>query len=346
VGIYAIIPRLARALDLSLPQAIDTFFIGIVLVSLVAGIAGCFRCFRSWWLRGWSVLMLVVVARLCLQLGDVYVVPAGLAMGLLPWYLHFYRQRRTSIWFVGFAVLLGAAVGAGHWVRGHAGTPLLLFVLVSLVLCADRPWRRRAVILAAVAAGLLIPTVCFHSIVAERDRYLAEVRPGYEPVTARHPVWHNVYLGFGFLRNDHSITYLDDVAVTRVQQLQPGVIYMSTEYQRVLRGEVFRLLREDPWFVLRTLGGKFGVLLRFLLFYANIGLFVPLLRPKGRAIEAAFWAALASGSLYGLLVMPSPKYTLGFIALAALYGLFGLERLSLRPLVAGLPAETVPVRVE
>ena len=66
VGIYAIIPRLARALDLSLPQAIDTFFIGIVLVALVAGIVGCFRCFRSWWLRGWSVLMLVVVARLCL----------------------------------------------------------------------------------------------------------------------------------------------------------------------------------------------------------------------------------------------------------------------------------------
>jgi hypothetical protein len=346
VGIYAIIPRLARTLDLSLPQAIDTFFIGIVLVALVAGIVGCFRCFRSWWLRGWSVLMLVVVSRLCLQLGDVYIVPATLAVGLLPWYLYFFRQRTTSVWFVGFAVLLGAAVGTGHWVRGHAGTPILLFVLISLALCAHRSPRRRAAILAALFAGLLIPTVYFHSLVGERDRYLAEIRPGYEPVTARHPLWHNVYIGFGFLRNVHGIRYSDDIAAERARQLQPGVTYMSAEYQRLLRGEVLRLLREDPWFVIRTLGGKFGVLLRFLLFYANIGLFVPLLRPKGRAIESAFWVALAFGSLYGLLVMPYPRYALGFIALAALYGLYGLERLACRPLIAGLPAGSVPVRVE
>ena len=45
-----------------------------------------------------------------------------------------------------------------------------------------------ATILVALFAGLLIPTIYFHSLVGERDRYLAEIRPGYEPVTARQPI--------------------------------------------------------------------------------------------------------------------------------------------------------------
>jgi hypothetical protein len=336
VGIYELIPRLVRGLDLTLPQATDTFFIGLILVSLAAAIAGSFFCFRSWWMRGWSAFMLVAVTLPCLQFGDVYLVPACLALALVPWYLFFYGRERVDGWFLTFALLLGGVVATGHWVRGHAGTPILLLVLVSMLGHGRLSWSKRGLVIGAVILGALGPMIYFDSLVRQRDAYLERQLPGYERAPARHPLWHNAYLGLGYLENDHGITYLDDAASKRAQELKPGVGYMTPEYLRLLRGEIVRITREDPVFVARTLLVKCWVLVRFLFFYANVGLLAALIRPKGRALESAFWSALAFGALSGVLVIPSVKYTLGFIALAAWYGLFGLNQLSSRPLKTGV----------
>ena len=118
----------------------------------------------------------------------------------------------------------------------------------------------------------------------------------------------------------------EDAAITRAQALKPGVGYMTPEYQQTLREEIVRIARADPAFVARTLLAKCWVLFRLLFYYANFGLLAALVRPKGWATESAFGSALAFGALSGVLVLPSVKYTLGFIALAALYGLFGLNR--------------------
>jgi len=42
-------------------------------------------------------------------------------------------------------------------------------------------------------------------------------------------------------------------------------------------------------------------------------------------LELAFWLAIAFNGLYGILVLPNPKYLVGLIAFAALYGVYSIE---------------------
>ena len=131
---------------------------------------------------------------------------------------------------------------------------MLAFLTLGMVSAASA-------VIGAVVMGLLLPTVYFASLVKQRNAYLAQQLPEYEPIPARHPLWHNLYMGLGYLENDHGITYLDDAAITRARALSPGVGYMTPAYQQTLRGEVVRITREDPVFVARTLLAKCWVLI-------------------------------------------------------------------------------------
>ncbi len=62
-----------------------------------------------------------------------------------------------------------------------------------------------------------------------------------------------------------------------------------------------------------------------LLVCANFGLPSALLYRKPRAVEAAFWLVFAFTATQGLLASPNPDYLLGYMALAVLYGVLGID---------------------
>jgi glycosyl transferase family 2 len=47
--------------------------------------------------------------------------------------------------------------------------------------------------------------------------------------------------------------------------------------------------------------------------------------PKSWSLELAFWCSLGFSSLFGLLVIPNPRYLLGYIAFAVLYGVVSID---------------------
>ena len=66
--------------------------------------------------------------------------------------------------------------------------------------------------LAALLAGLLMPSFFTGIPLRKRDTFLAEHDSNYRPVMTRHVLWHATYIGLGFLSNSYVSGYKDSQA--------------------------------------------------------------------------------------------------------------------------------------
>jgi hypothetical protein len=121
------------------------------------------------------------------------------------------------------------------------------------------PVRKRALVVVLLIAGFVVPVVYFHVLVSRRDAVLEKLEPGYKPVVSHDPFWHNVYGGLGYLNNDYGLKNLDQTVKDKARAIQPGVEYVSPEYERILRTEVFRIAKAHPRFIFETLVAKSGL---------------------------------------------------------------------------------------
>ena len=327
VGIYYIVPRIATWLGLDTGGSVDLLLGGTMLLSLAAGMAGVFLLYRRWSVRCVAFLMLAGVSLTAWNVGDVYLVGSSVAVAMAPWCVYLYRRGSGSPVdiMVGFAA--GILIGAANFLRSHSGTAVLIFLLSLILSCPREDRTKKALLAAVVLLGILLSSMPFRLAVRERDRFLARNAPGYGAVVARHPFWHSVYIGFGYLSNEYGIRYEDEVAARKVRDVSPKAGYVSAEYERILRGETLRLALRHPLFVLRTVFAKAGVLFLFFLIFANLGFLFRKRYPQDRAVENSFFASLAFSALPGILVIPQPGYLLGYIAFAALYGINGIDRI-------------------
>lgn len=328
VGIYYIVPRIATWLELDLERSVDVFLGSMVLLSLVACMGGMFLLYRRWSVRFVVFLMLAGVSMVALNVGDVYLVNSSVVIAMVPWCVYLHRRESLSAWHLLAGLPAGILIGTANFLRSHSGTAVLVFLL-ALVLSRPRADRTKNALLAAVVLlGILLSSMPFRIAVRERDRFLERNAPGYGTVVARHPFWHSIYIGFGYLSNEYGIRFDDAVAARKVREISPKAAYVSAEYERILRGETFHLALRHPLFVLRTIFAKAGVLFLFFLIFANLGFFYRKRFPQDPAEEISFFASLAFSALPGILVIPQHGYLLGYIAFSALYGINGIERIA------------------
>ena len=149
--------------------------------------------------------------------------------------------------------------------------------------------------------------------------------PDYPTVLPAHAFWHSAYIGFGYLSNEVVTSYNDQVAYDKVQSLVPGTLYESPEYQHILRRQVWLLVRQHPQLVLYTLAAKLGVICSMFLVFANVGLIAVKRVRKPLGLELPFWTGIVFNALFGILVIPSVAYLLGFITFATLYGAVSVD---------------------
>ena len=326
LGAYYLIPRLASVLDLRLAMAADVFLGTILCGSFLIGFIGFVFLFRRGLSRTIALIALLLLFGVSFLAGDVYVVLSSTAVALIPWLLYFVKRGVVDVWLVTFALGAGLCAGFANLIRGHSGTGFMLFIAIAVLFAIRCGWRSRILVTAVTLAACAAPSLYFHTLLDRRDAYLNAVQPGTPPVRVQHPFWHSVYIGFGFLSNEMVPAYQDRVAGYKVTSVSPSVSYLSAEYEGILKKEVFSLIRNHRSFVVMTLAAKMGVIGLALLLSTNVGLLAAVLYPKPWPIELAFWLAIAFNSLFGLLVVPHPKYLLGFIAFGTLYAVVSIDR--------------------
>lgn len=334
-GIYYFVPALMRSFGTGLDQAINLFFGGIGLLAFLAGLTGLFLRYRQPNQRFVAFLVLAVASCIALLIGDVYLVSFFFVVATVPWILYALDQPdQKTIWLVFPLIALMAPLA--NTVRSHAGTGVVLFLAVLFLTGLVRTQKKAVLVLVMLLAASM-PLFGLNHLVRQRDAYISKQEPAARLSDGKHPFWHSVYIGLGFLSNPYVGQYLDEVAIKKVRSLDPKAEYLSPQYDQILKQETLKVVREHPKFIVLTIAAKAGVIVMFFVIFANLGLAAGLIWKKPWQIDLAFACSLFFSSLFGLLVMPSSNYLLGFIGLAVMYSIVsinhGLKGISLQAFV-------------
>jgi len=320
VGSYFLIPKFSALFGLPLPRAIDLFYDTLLVFGFLAGAVGFLVLYEKPLTRSVALVGLFALTVLAYHVGDVYVFFFLTAVIATPWTLVLMRSPEGSLMAV-FLAMLGVLLGTANAVRGHAGTAALLFSCLLIFFQVSARTTRKLILFLCLLGGMVVPKLFFAREVARRDAFLSTQCPGYGTLSAQHPMWHVVFLGFGYLQNDYGISWSDGAAYQKVQSIAPGTTYGSVRYEQILRREVLQLVRQHPWFVFLTVTSKLGVVLALVALGINIGALAAISTPKPWAVELSFWTAILFSGLFALLAIPAPAYLLGLISFAVLYGI-------------------------
>ena len=325
IGSYCFIPKLVHVFGLELDTAISLFYTGMVILSFVAAAVAICRYCKTNLGKAISLFALVLLSLVIVRLGDVYVVLGVTPMALVPWWL--YLQQRGNIKICLFyCALAGLIMAVAHFIRAHAGSGVLVFVITSLLFTKRYSWKHKAAFCTTLVAGMLAMFTYFGHLERQRDAYyFATLGETYQPPLKRHPFWHAVYLGFGFLNNDYGIVFKDANAKAKAASIDPNARHGTPKYEAILKSQVLQLIRNDPHFVLQTAFAKLGGCLMYLLIFANVGLILAYIYPKERLLDFAFAGAMGFNALFGILALPLPQYLLGLISFSTIYGMISID---------------------
>ncbi len=325
VGIYYFVPKIANLLDVNVAAATNIFFSGLLFISLVIGSIGFLLLFKNRLAQGISIVALLLLTLVSWEIGDVYIAKTVAAVTVLPLFLYFIKNKKFSLIFYFFMFGAGFIIGFNHLIRSYSGLAVGVFIL-SMLVFLNITWKQKMALVIVLSVGVLLPTTYVSTVLNKRDAFLIKNEAMVEGNLRQHALWHNVYLGFGYLNNKYGIEYNDNIARAKVASIVPNNKYRAynQEDNDILRREFFKLVKNDPLFTLTTVFSKVGILIGYLLVYANVGLIASFYRTKERSIEVAFWLAMVLSSLPAILVMPSSIYMLGFIAMATLYGIYSI----------------------
>jgi hypothetical protein len=238
----------------------------------------------------------------------IFWVPAWANLFLLPLLLVVAKRwKRSSVWLL---VALAVVASLASSVRANAGLGFLLGALFLIVARVPRSRLRLTSVVVIVLAYLSISTFAMNAIQLQRDDVVRHDFTSLYP--NGHPVWHNAYIGLGYLKNPYGIRLKDSVAVAAAHKQDPGAVFPTKRYERVLRGLYFRTLRRHPSFVLHEYAVKTGVVMSWALtWFSPMVLLIPLLLLFGKERRTRqFQVALLAGAgivgaMSGVIVDPS-----------------------------------------
>lgn len=319
LGLYLFAPPLARAAGVEPVLAASWLLIGLLIVSALVGLAGWLLVLESVVAKAEAFVAVAALAALAGFRGDVYVASVAVLLAGVPWTILLWRRRPPTTLLVGATVALGTWAGLCNLFRAHSGTTLLVFAVTGTIALAAASRRWKLTLLLGLIVGLLLVSLPVGALIESRSSYLSDKQESAMIERAGHPFWHTAYIGLGFLSNPYGISYSDTIALDEARRHTPDVVYLSEEYESILRRSYFRVALEHPVFFASTLAAKAGVLLAMLLVVAGWAIPLALRYPKPLNEDVAFGAALLFAALPGIVATPVIEYLTGLVALAALW---------------------------
>lgn len=296
--------------------------------------------------RAAGILAPLALALLVISFGasDVYWAGPWAVLTLLPLvFLLAQRWSRAAI-----PLLLAIGLGASLATSVRSGSGLGVVIAAALVILrAPTSWPKRAGCLALLAAAYLAITPLGLAAVRSYRNHDLHTQLGKNQPTS-HSLWHNTYIGLGYMPNRWRLQYRDQLAIETVQKARPGTKFLGPGYDSELRKLWSRAVSEDPSYFVRESLEKvvaaIGHSARFLVVMVLALTAIALVGLLGRVRYMALLSlpALALAVVPVVLVMPIHVYEL------PLYGVIGLIAvlaiaLAAEPALAAVRARRLPV---
>lgn len=326
IGIYYWIPKLTLWLQCSLATATTLFFYGLIIASLVSAALSFFIIYKRWLERLLVTLYLAGATAFAFTLTDVYIAYFAATFLVIPPALALRTKKDSSLQYLYYG-LAGIILATLHYIRAYSGLAPLVFLLIYIA-GDKKPIIAKVFKYGCLALGFIMPVLFFRTLYQHSLDYSKNVLHIHPETSINHIFWHTVYVGFGFLNfmNEDNIRYDDKCAGDKVLSLAPDLPLVHDErYEALLKNEVLHLIKHQKAFVLFTVFAKIGVLLYYLLRYANVGLLMLFLRRFIWPVDLAFAAAMTTSCIFPLIAIPLPFYTAGLSSLAILFAIWSIN---------------------
>ncbi len=328
IGLYLLVPKLMDAFNISLDSALSLFYNGMSIGALIIGSIGSLCLFKKSSQRLIAIAYLLLLTKITTASFDNYRAPAALAIAAIPWALYL-LQTTPKMGAYLYLFVLGIAAGSVHYIRSHAGVAPLLFAATLLLFSciSQRAWRQLIFSICWMLAGLAVPITYFKYQQYRYHQFIKTHVPQQTGISQFHGFWHPVLGGLGFLANEFGLSYKDSEIAKKVSERDASWDRESgPHYEQIAKAVIIDLAKKHPWFIINTLAAKAGILLMYLIIFANIGLLALWYKPLPWHLSLAFLLALGWSALPGLLAIPITPYLYGFIAISGLLGLVGINR--------------------
>lgn len=256
-GIYLVVPELAQLTGADSSVTVFKTF-AAVMMGVVAALAPLL-VYLLVGTAGLALLapFLVLASFPWLTNRDIYFVNAWIVLVGMP-LAYLVAERRVSRG-LGFALLALGAIAASfsNAIRAQAGTGVAVTLALATVV-GEPSWRRRLGGVALVVVSFFAISPFAMTAIRNHSRDVVDM-PRSNTLTA-HPVWHNAYIGLGYLPNAWGIRWLDSVAFKRAKQVDPDVQPATRRYDRLIRREYFRIVENHPFWALKLYLAKLAAL--------------------------------------------------------------------------------------
>ncbi|NGX50430.1 MAG: hypothetical protein K1060chlam2_00276 [Chlamydiae bacterium] len=332
-GLYYFVPQLAKYFNLSVDMATTLFLISLLALGTSIAICCFFFIFNNWISRIAASFGLLLLAQISYNCSDVYIAYFFGVSTTVPLFLLLkHRLPKSKYLFLGILAFSGIMIGYSNIIRKYSGTTALIFLVLWMMFNLNLKKKTLVLYIGLLFVFSLIPFFHGKNLEKNRNAFLEQNQPSGHYQPRPFPTWHLFYIGLGYFENDYGLYHKDECAAEKVKSINPEVAYLSEEYNQILRGEYFLLLKSAPWFILKTYLMKLLILCWKFLKYTNLGLIGYFyVRPSWREL-LPFLAAASFAALPGIVAEPQKLYVLGMVSLSAIFGVY----------MIGLSLEKIP----
>ena len=319
--LFPIAPLLMKWFCISLDQAIWWTYAVFTALGITIAITGFLRLSKDLISRVVAVVGVLGVGAICYVVYDIYLL-SFFALCFVPWLFALLSEKKIIL-LVLYCFLTGCITIGINFLRLHTATALGLMVVGAISLYYKFSWRT-GVLLLCFGCGAGISSWGIQRSLEARNTYLDRQGIHHDSADLPHTFWHNIYAGLGFITNDYGLYYSDNCSMIKAEVEAPGVKIYTSEYETVLRRETLKVCKAHPQFVLKMLFAKGGILLYYLLIFANVGLVCAWFYRKPWYIEISYLIAICFNALPGLVTIPVAPYLTGFFTIATFYGIHSI----------------------
>ncbi len=324
IGLYYFIPLVATGLNLTGAQALAVFQWAVLLVATAIGIMISLRLFRGREPRLFAIMGMLGIATLAFGLGDVYMLAPLFVAAVVPATLYMMTHPDENRLLLTLTTI-GFLASIANFVSQFAAAAGLTFVL-GLIAASKRSRKTRWWLAASVAAGYLMASAITQVSVSRRDALLRGADTSYEAPGRTQGVWVKTYLGLGFLTNPYVPAYRNDVAQGKLMELAPGTTLEMPAADRILRAEALAIAGAHPWFIVRTIAAKLGVIFIYLFIFVMAAQLARVRRTAGDSAGRVFALAGTIAILPAVFWVPTVENVAPAIALAVIYATHTIAR--------------------
>ena len=324
MGIYWIVPKLMSFFSLTYSQSYFAFLFFTFTLSSFLAIVSIRILFKEKITRLYATSGVIGITILLFCIRDKAMLTGTAALLIFP-ILVVLKKRllfRKSIMVLLF--LFSILLSIFEQCRTFAGIPVIFLILTLIFFHNIASKKEKSVLVLVIILGWVLPHLMMVNELKKKETYAVRNNIIVNKQKTHHK-WFNIYIGLGYIKNNpYNLQYVDAYGLKRLKELDSDFKGWGTvKSEKLMQKEVFRIIKENPWFVMKT------VLLKLLESIVTLNIIFVLavitwFREKDWRHKLLWFCGISLSFLPSLLTMPILNYQIGFYTLVFIYSSFSI----------------------